>query len=80
MFSIIIEIAMNSNSIILLNLFGLLFLPSLCVTISTDGFYPFGEDEGDNVLTASDESSSAEIYLNQSFLLFNQDFSSLFVS
>ena len=43
-------------------------------------FYPFGESEGDKVVTPNDDGSSGEVSISFPFPFFGQDRNSLFVS
>ena len=43
-------------------------------------FYPFGESEGDQVVTPNDDGSSGEVSISFPFPFFGQDHNSLFVS
>ena len=43
-------------------------------------FYPFGESEGDKVVTPNDDGSSGEVSISFPFPFFGQDHNSLFVS
>lgn len=43
-------------------------------------FYPFGESEGDKVVTRNDDGSSGEVPISFPFPFFGQDHNSLFVS
>ena len=43
-------------------------------------FYPFGESEGDKVVTPNDDGSSGEVSISFPFPFFGQEHDSLFVS
>lgn len=43
-------------------------------------FYPFGESEGDKVVSPNDDGSSGEVPISFPFPFFGQDHKSLFVS
>ena len=54
-------------------------LSSLCLGIIQEDFYPFGQHVGDSMLTSSD-ASFAHISLDQPYIIFGEQHTSVYVS